>query len=155
MSRVDTPTAPRESTRDFVELYRRTVTDVYSYLLSRVNDRATAEDLTQDVFVAGAHDGGQAAVMQTVIPPPQTLDADHVVVTWWPSAVIWSPDGRMLLYDAWTGLESKHCDPSAGCAGIVAVPADGNGPSVVLSGDLRVGGDLGPGVPSQIWGRQP
>jgi len=38
----------------FVALYERTVTDVYSYLASRVGDWAAAEDLTQDVFVAGA-----------------------------------------------------------------------------------------------------
>src|SRR5262245_22641401 len=48
---------------DFVALYEGTVTDVYSYLASRVGDWATAEDLTQDVFVAGARhvaagDGG-------------------------------------------------------------------------------------------------
>ena len=41
--------------REFVEVYERTVTAVYSYLASRVGDRATAEDLTQDVFVAGAN----------------------------------------------------------------------------------------------------
>jgi RNA polymerase sigma-70 factor (ECF subfamily) len=38
----------------FVALYERTVTDVFSYLASRVGDWAAAEDLTQDVFVAGA-----------------------------------------------------------------------------------------------------
>ena len=39
---------------DFVALYDRSVTDVYSYLFSRLRDRATAEDLTQEVFLAGA-----------------------------------------------------------------------------------------------------
>ena len=43
-----------ESPSGFVDLYERTVTDVFSYLASRVGDWATAEDLTQDVFVAGA-----------------------------------------------------------------------------------------------------
>lgn len=38
----------------FVEVYKRTVTDVYSYLASRVGDRETAEELTQDVFLVGA-----------------------------------------------------------------------------------------------------
>lgn len=38
----------------FVELYERTVADVYSYLASRVGDRGVAEDLTQEVFVVGA-----------------------------------------------------------------------------------------------------
>jgi RNA polymerase sigma-70 factor, ECF subfamily len=38
----------------FVAVYDRSVTDVYSYLCSRLRDRALAEDLTQDVFLAGA-----------------------------------------------------------------------------------------------------
>jgi RNA polymerase sigma-70 factor (ECF subfamily) len=49
-----TTTVPEGSRLGFVSLYERTVTDVYSYLASRVGDRATAEDLTQDVFVACA-----------------------------------------------------------------------------------------------------
>jgi RNA polymerase sigma-70 factor (ECF subfamily) len=39
---------------DFVALYDRSVTDVYSYLYSRLRNRELAEDLTQDVFLAGA-----------------------------------------------------------------------------------------------------
>lgn len=39
---------------DFVAVYDRSVTDVYSYLYSRLRDRALAEDLTQDVFLDGA-----------------------------------------------------------------------------------------------------
>ena len=49
-----TTTVPEGSRWGFVSLYERTVTDVYSYLASRVGDWAAAEDLTQDVFVAGA-----------------------------------------------------------------------------------------------------
>ena len=49
-----TTTVPVGSPCGFVALYERTVTDVYSYLASRVGDRGVAEDLTQDVFVAGA-----------------------------------------------------------------------------------------------------
>lgn len=41
------------STPDFIALYERCVGDVYSYLMSRVGDRSTAEDLTQEVFMAG------------------------------------------------------------------------------------------------------
>jgi RNA polymerase sigma-70 factor (ECF subfamily) len=39
---------------DFVALYDRSLTDVYSYLYSRLRDRGLAEDMTQDVFLAGA-----------------------------------------------------------------------------------------------------
>ena len=49
-----TVTVPEGNRWGFVSLYERTVTDVYSYLASRVGDWAAAEDLTQDVFVAGA-----------------------------------------------------------------------------------------------------
>jgi RNA polymerase sigma-70 factor (ECF subfamily) len=49
-----TVAVPEGSRWGFVSLYERTVTDVYSYLASRVGDWTVAEDLTQDVFVAGA-----------------------------------------------------------------------------------------------------
>ena len=49
--------------REFVDLYRRAVPDVYSYLVSRVGDRGTAEDLTQDVFIAGAHRAARGEVV--------------------------------------------------------------------------------------------
>ena len=54
MRRQAATTIHVESPSSFVDLYERTVTDVFSYLASRVGDRATAEDLTQEVFVAGA-----------------------------------------------------------------------------------------------------
>jgi RNA polymerase sigma-70 factor (ECF subfamily) len=45
---------PEPGSSGFAEVYERTVTDVYSYLASRSGDRHTAEELTQEVFVAGA-----------------------------------------------------------------------------------------------------
>src|SRR3546814_15480719 len=47
---------PHEQTagEDFVAVSDRSVTDVYSYLYSRLRDRALAADLPQDVFLAGA-----------------------------------------------------------------------------------------------------
>lgn len=41
-----------DRTAPFLALYERTVDRVYSYLASRLGDRAVAEDLTQDVFIA-------------------------------------------------------------------------------------------------------
>jgi RNA polymerase sigma-70 factor (ECF subfamily) len=38
----------------FLDLYDRAFPDVYSYVASRVGDRGAAEDVTQEVFVAGA-----------------------------------------------------------------------------------------------------
>jgi len=63
MSRVDTSTTATQSASEFLELYRRTVIDVYSYLRSRVSERTTAEDLTQEVFVAGARRVAAGAVV--------------------------------------------------------------------------------------------
>src|SRR3954471_16786944 len=54
LMRRDDATIPVERPSGFVELYERTVTDVFSYLASRVGDWAAAEDLTQEVFVAAA-----------------------------------------------------------------------------------------------------
>lgn len=44
----------RESGEAFVALYDRALSEVYSYLYSRLRDRALAEDFTQDVFCDGA-----------------------------------------------------------------------------------------------------
>ena len=55
MRRSTSVDAPQAGPEGFVELYERTVADVYSYLASRVGERGAAEDLTQDVFIVGAH----------------------------------------------------------------------------------------------------
>ena len=49
---------------DVADLYDRTVTDVYSYIASRIGDRGLAEDLTQDVFEAGARRVATGAVVE-------------------------------------------------------------------------------------------
>ena len=54
MERVDTPSRTASVPSDFIAAYRRTLGEVYSYLASRVGDRSTAEDLTQEVFIAAA-----------------------------------------------------------------------------------------------------
>jgi RNA polymerase sigma-70 factor, ECF subfamily len=55
MRKMVAVTVPVEDRCGFVDVYKRTVADVYSYPASRVGDRETAEELTQDVFVVGAH----------------------------------------------------------------------------------------------------
>lgn len=63
--RLAIQSAPGAATADFDALYMRSVGEVYSYLMSRVGDRSTAEDLTQEVFMAGlarARTGGAVEV---------------------------------------------------------------------------------------------
>ncbi len=54
MGRASISITPSTHSREFIAVYRDTVRDVYSYLASRVGDRLTAEDLTQEVFIAGS-----------------------------------------------------------------------------------------------------
>ena len=42
------------TSRHFLDLYDRAFHDVYSYVASRMTDRGTAEDVTQEVFITGA-----------------------------------------------------------------------------------------------------
>ncbi len=44
----------RATLQHFLDLYERAFPDVYSYVASRLGDRGAAEDVTQEVFVAGA-----------------------------------------------------------------------------------------------------
>lgn len=44
----------RATLEHFLDLYERAFPDVYSYVASRLGDRGAAEDVTQEVFVAGA-----------------------------------------------------------------------------------------------------
>jgi RNA polymerase sigma-70 factor (ECF subfamily) len=74
-----TTTVPEGSRWGFVSLYERTVTDVYSYLASRMGDWAVAEDLTQDVFVAGARRvaAGEAVDLAWLIGVARHKLVDH------------------------------------------------------------------------------
>lgn len=54
MGRANTNAAQSAPPREFSAVYRHSVGDVYSYLASRTGDRSTAEDLTQEVFIAAA-----------------------------------------------------------------------------------------------------
>jgi len=64
---------------DFVRLYDRSVTDVYSYLFSRLRDRPLSEDLTQDVFLAGARRAarGQLVELPWLIAVARNKLVDH------------------------------------------------------------------------------
>jgi RNA polymerase sigma-70 factor, ECF subfamily len=64
MGRAGVATGEANAGHEFVDLYRRAVSDVYSYLASRVADRGAAEDLTQEVFIAGARRAASGEVVE-------------------------------------------------------------------------------------------
>jgi RNA polymerase sigma-70 factor (ECF subfamily) len=70
----------RAVSEDFVAVYDRSLTDVYSYLHSRLRDRALTEDLTQDVFLDGAR---RAASGQPVDVPWLMAVARNKLVDHW------------------------------------------------------------------------
>lgn len=45
---------PQVSPAQFLDLYERAFRDVYSYVASRLGDRAASEDVTQEVFISAA-----------------------------------------------------------------------------------------------------
>jgi RNA polymerase sigma-70 factor (ECF subfamily) len=64
---------------DFIALYERSVRNVYSYFVSRVGDRSTAEDLTQEVFMAGMSraDAGEDVGFPWLIATARNKLVDH------------------------------------------------------------------------------
>lgn len=65
---------------DFVTVYDRSVGEVYSYLYSRLRDRALAEDLTQDVFLDGARRAATGASVE--VPWLITVARNKLVDHW-------------------------------------------------------------------------
>ena len=79
----DEPVFERVVDTGFVDLYDRSLTDVYSYLFSRLRDRGIAEDLTQEVFLAGAR---RAAAGHPVELPWLMAVARNKLVDHWRAA---------------------------------------------------------------------
>lgn len=75
----DQPLLQPAAAADFVELYDRSIGDVYSYLRSRVGEQPLAEDLTQEVFLAGARRAaaGQPVDVAWLIAVARNKAVDH------------------------------------------------------------------------------
>jgi hypothetical protein len=90
---------------------------------------------------------------EKVIAPPATNGSEKW--RWYPDAVWWSPDGKTLVYSAWSEAGPGRAGPAGG--GLIAVPADRPNDATVLI----VGIGSVPSVashqwaPLQMWGRQP
>jgi dipeptidyl aminopeptidase/acylaminoacyl peptidase len=90
-----------------------------------------------DVVLVTPEDGSEAVL------PGLRLPGDDVSVSWRPSGVTWSPDGRSLLYSAWSHGEARERHA------MIAVPLDrGSGP-VLLQEDVIKD------PASRSWGRLP
>jgi dipeptidyl aminopeptidase/acylaminoacyl peptidase len=109
------------------------------------------------LVTADDNDRGTPLGADVVIPPPTTPGTDRPL-SWYPWSVTWSPDGSMLLYNAWNN--ACHVPTSADCGldenGVVAVPVDTTKAPFVLADKSWVGHNEGqPWFPMQTWGRQP
>ena len=75
----DQPLLEPATAADFLALYDRSLGEVYSYLFSRLRDRPLAEDLTQEVFLAGARRaaGGVPVELPWLIAVARNKVVDH------------------------------------------------------------------------------
>ena len=100
-----------------------------------------------EVVLVDAADG-----TRTVISPP-TLGTGR---TWYPFSVSWAPDGRTLLYAAWSIQEGPGGDGGFGDDGVIAVPVDSPDEAAVLvDGFPPQLHYYNRWAPNQLWGRQP
>lgn len=107
------------------------------------------------LVAADDNDPGTPLGTEVVIPAPVTPGADPED-GWLPWSVTWSPDGSMLLYNAWTYACSADVARSS-CPevqGLVAVPVDTTKAPIVLAEGISVK-DGEPWLPIQTWGREP
>ncbi|HSO69123.1 MAG TPA: hypothetical protein VLQ67_05740, partial [Arachnia sp.] len=115
-----------------------------TYLDEAGQERTCLEEHEAVVVTVGGDDPRTPFGTQTVIPLPQTTHSGKVQV-WAPFSVSWSPDGKALLYLAW----------SYPGYGILAVPVDSSTPPVILDDVLGVAGHAGqPWNTFQSWSTQ-
>jgi len=91
-----------------------------------------------------------------VVMPTERTTADGSSLELWPWRVTWSPDGKSLLYVAWTYPNGRSGAGTVEKTVMAAVPTDPKAPAVILADDvLAYDSDDTMRVPIQIWGRLP
>ncbi len=115
MGRASIYTIPSTHPRDFIAVYRHSIRDVYSYLASRVGDRSTAEDLTQEVFIAGAR---RFAAGDDVDTAWLIAVARHKLIDHWRART--REDHKLAVVHA---AESRHDGPGGPVEGGAAMAA--------------------------------
>jgi dipeptidyl aminopeptidase/acylaminoacyl peptidase len=97
----------------------------------------------------------QTGLANEVVMPQRRTTADGSSVELWPWRVTWSPDGKHLLYVAWTYPNGCCGEGTVEQTLMVAVPTDPGAPAVILADNI-LSYDSGDTmrVPIQIWGRR-
>ena len=88
--------------------------------------------------------------------PTERTTADGSSHELWPWRVTWSPDGKSLLYVAWTYPNGCCGQGTVEQTVMAAVPTDPDAAAVILADNvLSYDSDDTMRVPIQIWGRLP
>jgi hypothetical protein len=85
-----------------------------------------------------------------VVLPELRLPGSDESAPWYPWRVTWSPDGRELLYTAWS--QEGQGERTA----LISVPIDRSSDPAVLDEDTNISvyDDKGRAVPIQSWARR-
>lgn len=106
------------------------------------------------VLVSPDDRSGQTGLAREVVMPTERTISGGSSLNLYPWRVTWSPDGRYLLYVAWT-----FPNGTGEQTWVAAVPTDPDAPAVVLADMDGIAAydfsDDTMRVPTQIWGRLP